>query len=451
MNNMGARLTGSQSHKQHIRDIRMELRSYGYRGKNRPELMPQTFTRWNARKFELEATCLSTGASSTYPGAAYFPYSAHTPVGGVTGELARVGKSGKFRKKAHLGKIVVVDRLTPSKIPMILFRYGFAFGAYQPRWKFFSSYQRPVFLHKEGEIPPLGHALDAGVKAVVLVMNFSPENADGQYLPFILPLQHVPAIYLDREQGDDLLGHMKKCDSVGTLELEGKRKTVKTKHVVAKLGGQHAGTDKERFVLVHTHTDGPNAFEENGVIGTLALAEYFNDKYKQEKPARSLIFLFATGHFAHDVGSTNHFLQQYDSDVIQKIETAVTVEHLGANESIDSKKRGYEHFDHPDPVLFFVSKDKALRQTVRAAVTKADLQRTFFIRPHVTGFGYAFYGEGRHADLAGIPTAGFMPNPTYLLSTSQNGWIDRFDKDRAHQELGMLADLIQQLIERPVS
>lgn len=56
------------------------------------------------------------------------------------------------------------------------------------------------------------------------------------------------------------------------------------------------GLDPQKAVLINTHTDGPNACEENGSLALLSMLSYFSSLSVQERPF-TLIFLFATGHF----------------------------------------------------------------------------------------------------------------------------------------------------------
>jgi hypothetical protein len=45
----------------------------------------------------------------------------------------------------------------------------------------------------------------------------------------------------------------------------------------------------DEVIIVNTHTDGPNATEENGGLGILALAKYFSRLPKIER-RRTLVF-----------------------------------------------------------------------------------------------------------------------------------------------------------------
>src|SRR5581483_7724757 len=91
-------------------------------------------------------------------------------------------------------------------------------------------------------------------------------------------------------------------------------------------------------IIVNTHTDGPNAYEENGALGLLALARHF----ATVEHRRDLCFVMVTGHFQlpqftrpipnarPEVGSDATSVWMADHpDVFKRAVAGVTVEHLG--------------------------------------------------------------------------------------------------------------------------
>src|SRR5262249_56083844 len=106
---------------------------------------------------------------------------------------------------------------------------------------------------------------------------------------------------------------------------------------------------------LNTHTDGPNATEENGAIGLIALAKYFSKIPKAERK-RTLVFPMTTGHFASPwVPSIRGFIEK-NPDVIKRTVAAVTVEHLGCREWLDQAGetglpyRATAKHEHPTPI-----------------------------------------------------------------------------------------------------
>ena len=91
----------------------------------------------------------------------------------------------------------------------------------------------------------------------------------------------------------------------------------------------------DEVVIVNTHTDGPNATEENGALGILALAQYFAKLPKSER-RRTLVFPLTTGHFAGPwVPSIRGVIEKHP-DLIKRAVAAITVEHLGCREWLDT-------------------------------------------------------------------------------------------------------------------
>jgi len=108
-----------------------------------------------------------------------------------------------------------------------------------------------------------------------------------------------------------------------------------TDKLIATLPG---ATDE--VVIVNTHTDGPNATEENGALGILALAKYFAKMPKSER-MRTMVFPLTTGHFAGPwVPSIRGVIEKHP-DVIKRAVAAVTVEHLGCREWMDDASMHY--------------------------------------------------------------------------------------------------------------
>jgi hypothetical protein len=94
------------------------------------------------------------------------------------------------------------------------------------------------------------------------------------------------------------------------------------------------GASNDEAIILNTHTDGPNATEENGALGLVALAKYFS-KISRADRRRTLVFPMTTGHFAGPwVPSIRGFIQKHP-DLIKKTVAAVTVEHLGCREWLD--------------------------------------------------------------------------------------------------------------------
>jgi hypothetical protein len=89
--------------------------------------------------------------------------------------------------------------------------------------------------------------------------------------------------------GEAQAAHLK-AGGAATLVLEAALDEADTDTLHAILPGRNP----HETIIVNTHTDGPNACEENGAAGLLALAKAHGSRTDRQ---RSIVFVFATGHF----------------------------------------------------------------------------------------------------------------------------------------------------------
>jgi hypothetical protein len=173
-----------------------------------------------------------------------------------------------------------------------------------------------------GDLTPFQKAGAVGV--ILAWTDISDANAADQYTPFSRPLQNIPGLYVGRDTGarlHSLAGTGAKATVV--LEAEVFPDTP-TETLIATL----PGTSADEIIIVNTHTDGPNATEENGAIGILALMKYFS-KIPESERKRTIVCPLTTGHFAGPwVPSIRGVISKYP-DIVKKAVAAVTVEHLG--------------------------------------------------------------------------------------------------------------------------
>ena len=60
-----------------------------------------------------------------------------------------------------------------------------------------------------------------------------------------------------------------------------------------------------------------------------------------------------------------------------------------------------------------------------------------------------FFGEGRPLARAGVPALGFIPVPSYLLSSAEDGHIGKLDAGLMHAQIAFNAALLDRLLELP--
>ena len=184
MNDFGTRLTGSQGHNDFIAWLKDEVQRMGYQTFS--DLY--SFDRWEEQRSSI--TIHRIKGDETVEVSNAWPYSGETGPLGVTGEVVEL--IGKHAGYLHArGKIALVTVSDLGKIPS-----GIAFnqrGSYPGGTNIPQFYKGPVATSFVN-VPFIQMAKNAGVKAVICIWKgMSREMVQGQYLPFILDYQGIPA------------------------------------------------------------------------------------------------------------------------------------------------------------------------------------------------------------------------------------------------------------------
>lgn len=117
---------------------------------------------------------------------------------------------------------------------------------------------------------------------------YSLENASKQVLPFITGYKGCSGLWVDQKKWKELIESAKKgLKATLILETEIENNAV-SKTIYSLLPGKN----EKETVIINTHTDGPNACEENGRIALLSLIRYFASLSKTQ---RNRTFVFVTG------------------------------------------------------------------------------------------------------------------------------------------------------------
>jgi len=207
-----------------------------------------------------------------------------------------------------------------------------------------------------------------------------------------------------------------------------------TETLIATLPGASSG----EHIIVNTHTDGPNATEENGAIGILALMKYFSKLPKDERK-RTIVCPLTTGHFASPwVPSIRGVISKYP-DIVKKAVAAITVEHLGCREWMDDAALRYRDTGHPEWSVA-ITPSQAMADLLLDAL-QGSRDRAGVVNPA----GGGFLGEGSSLSRAGVPTIGYIPQPNYLLAGSPDGCLDKLSAELMHSQIQVFAKLIHRI------
>jgi hypothetical protein len=422
MAKLGPKYTGNKAHTTFVEFLATEMKSLGL------DIARERYTlpRWDARRWEINVVPASGGAFKA-PVTSYFPYSGQTPAAGATGELVYAGSAGAFKLDGLQGKIALVDFKTGVRDWSREYK---AWGVNPPGETF------PASVHPaRGGVNDLTQFQKAGAVGVIIGWtDVSDANAADQYTPFSRPPQGVPGLYVGR----NTLARLKALAGTGakaTVVLEADVfPDTPTETIIATL----PGTSSDEVIIVNTHTDGPNATEENGGVGLIALAKYFS-KIPRSERKRTLVFPMTTGHFAGPwVPSIRGVMEKYP-DLVKKAVAALTVEHLGCLEWMDDATMNYTATGKNEWSVAITPNESMGEAMVEALQGSRD--RAGVVNPVAGGF----LGEGGGLSRLGIPTIGYIPQPNYLLAGPANGCIEKLSAELMHSQIEVFAKVLHRV------
>ncbi len=423
MAKLGPKYTGNKAHTTFVEWLATEMKKVGVDvGRER-----YTLPRWDARRAELTVSPAS-GSVSKIPVTSYFPYSGQTPAAGVTGEIVYAGTSPNFKLDGLQGKIAFIDFATSTRQWSEIFQpWGI-----NPAGETFPESIRPA----RGGVEDLTQFAKAGAVGVILGWtDVSDANAADQYTPFSRPPQGVPGLYVGRETGKTLKA-LSGTGTKATLVLEADIfPDTPTDTLICTL----PGTSSDEIIIVNTHTDGPNATEENGAVGIVHLARYFSKIPKSER-RRTIVMPLTSGHFATPwVPSMRGVMEKYP-EMIKKAVAAVAVEHLGCREWMDDADATNYRATGRNEWSIAITPDKSMGNLLVDAL-KGSVDRAAAVNP-VNG---GWRGEGAGLSRAGVPTIGYIPQPNYLLAGPADGCIDKLSPELLHSQIEVFAKLIHKI------
>jgi hypothetical protein len=470
MVDFGVRFTGTDAHNAFIDWLDDGFRSAGCAMLPRDEF---PFTRWLVDDWSLEL--LEGPGKGVIPLAAYQPYSGNTPAEGIVAPLAYLGAvpplglPGNPQDTASLqaaiqrlrgelddwaraaiagipggvkGRIVMVDTQTlplteRDFAPLTTYNYDPGTSPLAT-----PDFKRMVF----SEVPSASVFIDAGAAGYICTLDASPACAAGIYGPYGNPITGLPSLFIDRDTGAKLRQYAEGRPNARLTQTASIQRT-STPQLVGILPGD-GSTDE--LIILNTHTDGMNAFEENGGVGLVWLARYFASLTKSRRLKRSLVFSAVSGHFAGpDTGGdglpqTEGFIARHP-DLVKRAAASLTIEHLGASEWLDTAA-GYVPTGGPDMFVIWHSQTPIAAPVVESMVGN-DLRHSRALRPagdYMIAVGTAFNERG-------VPTVSSIVAPNYLVSWADGGHFDKFMPARAAQEVRWAADLVTRLDAMPAA
>ncbi|MDP6674774.1 MAG: hypothetical protein QGH93_08020, partial [Gammaproteobacteria bacterium] len=366
----GPTFSGSPAWHAHMQFIEEELRGRGVIDLDR-ELIG--YSRWFASDDPASADRSLTIDGKAIEVAAYWAYSGSTDEQGVTAPLVH------FRKKMPAAelrdRIVVFDVGSPPASMAAAFKAGNEFQTadlvdYDPGFVSDQWFQGN-FVTRFGRFDTI--LKDSGALGGLVIFSMSPGRVRGLYtFPLLNPgVIGVPGLYLDQVAGQEVR-EAAIAGRTASLKLIAHEESVETYFLSGVLPGQHYGTEADEFVLLVTHSEGPNLSQENGTLGILAIIDHFARLPRAERN-RSLLVLFDPQHYMPG----RHLVHWYEDhpEIVARIVSSIGVEQLGQKEyAEDGDSYGLSGF--AEPTIIFAQDNEVLIDAAVHAVQAADLPRT---------------------------------------------------------------------------
>jgi hypothetical protein len=333
---------------------------------------------------------------------------------------------------------------------------------------------------------PLLDAKNAGALGVVCAWTGMPDDeVINQYNPFTTPHPSTsglatpddagcPALWVGDSTGSELARAAATGQAAATLVLTA---DITVGAATETLWGWLKGSGSTgENMIVNTHTDGPNATEENGGLGLLALAKHFA---RLPSRNRDLYFSLVTGHFQlpQFTRTIPHARPEWGTDAIsvwmldhpdiyQRAVVGITVEHLGCTMWMSdpvtgtyAATGGYEwgttYTAQRRNAVNAVNAEQNAYLSALASVNQGGWPN-FPTATVLPGAIPLYLGEGAPLYAAGLGTVSLIPLPTYLLQAGDAQHpeqldLDKLDKHLMYGQILTFANAIDTLDRTPVS
>ncbi|MBB4399127.1 hypothetical protein [Bradyrhizobium sp. ERR14] len=409
LESLGSRVSGSKTHDQLVEHVKQQWAGFGMRVHE--DVLH--FDRWsmpaeNPDRLRLKIDGRDVEISSV------FPYSGITGPLGTEKQLYRLRGPIPRWTKAR-GRIAVIEVRNRE----------FPFSAVVKTWDRAHAWGKTTMPLLPTTIAGLGltRARRAGVEAVIFAWRgISPSNAKGQYLPFTLPYQDIPGVFVAGDEAGFVLDAASRGRRA-TLVLDAVIERDSTMRTIwAAVEGNSAPYET---ILVVSHSDGTNILEENGHIGLVELAR----QVVAQPLARTAVFLLTAGHLripaVTDHGqATSRWLRDHPQwwaggPGNRHAVAGLVIEHLGAREYLDDPlKNNYGPTGNPEPELLYASNPQLTALIESEWRTTGQAPRVSAPNPLIQ------FGEGQSLYLKGIPNIALVTVPQYLLSTEPGDYVD---------------------------
>lgn len=444
LNSLGPRYCGNAAHRRLIDFLERGLSATGAHVSDIPHTALQ---QWLPRRIELRL------AGEALPVGAFCRWSATTGPTGITAPLRYCGRiEGPSRFDWRLDPDRRSRLAVPADVRGRIALVEVAAGV-RPLARMFEGQVRAMIDKDRGAPFPAGqgpsassqamvpenledHLKAAGALGVIYAWSgLADADAQGQSrsgfpgLPSIWVTPGVGARLIRAASGEEAATLIVEADTAAD---------VPTRTLVAKLPGQSPET-----IILWTHTDGPNALQENGGVAILNMIRYLA-KAPRSARRRSLAVVMVEGHFAEQYLPTSAWMKEAP-DLVRDAVAFVAIEHLGGAEWRSDPAANVYGPTGLHELAFAFCPSAPMQALARQAALGQSLGREAVIGTDKFAFTPAMtaWREAR------IPTFGYISTPNYLMADAPGGHIDKLDPDLYYEQVKMLLRLVRALDAAP--
>ncbi|MCH2477832.1 MAG: hypothetical protein MK218_07765, partial [Gammaproteobacteria bacterium] len=285
---------------------------------------------------------------------------------------------------------------------------------------------------------------DSGALGAIAILSMSPGRAEGIYtFPLIRPgIIGVPGLYVDRVSGNRLRDAALKGKHAN-LKLLANVQNSKAYFLSGFLPGKHFGEDKDQFILLTTHTDGPNLTQDNGGFGIIKIIEQLN-KIPVSERNKTILIMLDPQHFMPGRHSIDWF--NLHTNLSSKIVSVVGIEHLGQMEYNDIGNQ-FRLSGMTDKTYIYSQDNQNMIDQAIYSVEKHKIERTYVLCPDRGGQG-PWTGMGNLAQKMKIPGYGISTSMSGYWSTKSG--IESFSSELFMKQVDIMTDLTVYLMNANV-
>jgi hypothetical protein len=329
----------------------------------------------------------------------------HTqPSDGHEAALARLDPTGSGNES--VAGAIAVDVIELGQVPSDYMR-GIATGRFDPSGHLDEYVHLLPFSFRLGR--EVDTAIEAGATGYIGVLTGLPWDSREYYLPYDAVERPVPAVWVDRRDGAQLMAMLAEGPVVGRIEVEARRRAGWSSNVIGTLPGA-----SDEWVIIGSHHDAPwaSAVEDgSGIALVLAQARFWAEVPAEQRP-HSIMFLLNGGHMAGAAGM-EAFGQRY-REMLDQVVLSIHLEHTAVACSVEQGR--LVPTDEPEVRWWFTSREPRLEAAVRSALAVEELERSWILPPEA--FGEFPPTDGGELHLHGVPLVDFLVAPAYLVDSS---------------------------------